>query len=120
LWQAAQQQQNLVSRDRPLSFITALPCLADNRTESVTAAMPEQQPAPVAGPSHLLKGAIALRLVHDMPLAPGISIVDSTQGWQLHGDAMVNGRAVNDGARLAAGDRISLPDGDVLLIEVRE
>ena len=117
LWQAAQQHgEVLVNRQGPLIFITSLPCLVAESNGPIEPAVLE--PLPVPRPTHLLSGNTARPLSPGLALADGVEIVDGGAGWQLRGTAVVNGEPCEEGQLLAAGDRIALPAGEALFIEV--
>ncbi|PLW68360.1 hypothetical protein [Pseudohalioglobus lutimaris] len=121
LWRAALRHgDHLVQRDGPVSFVTRLPCLAGDEQQTVAPIEPTlMKPVPVARPSHLLSGAIARPLVDGLRIATGVNVVDGASGWELSDSIAVNGQSAAGGTLLAVGDRITLPEGEALLIEVK-
>ena len=124
-----QHQAQLVQRGQALSFVTALPCLAES-TEAITATAmepappPEPEPAPVPPTAtHLLRGTKAVSLATDgTDVGNGWQLVAAERAWQLRGEGaapQVNGAQYSPGRMLGAGDRLSVDgDTDALLIEV--
>ncbi|MEH6587269.1 MAG: hypothetical protein V7720_11970 [Halioglobus sp.] len=120
LWQAMQQQtEQLLNRSGPLSFVTALPCLATDNNGPIEPATLEPMPVAISHPTHLLTGATAKPLVSGMTLAPGLEVTQGQQGWQLQGSASVNGTQNQGDEALGVGDVIGTADGaEIQLIEV--
>ncbi|MEP4147109.1 MAG: hypothetical protein ABJL54_07790 [Halioglobus sp.] len=120
LWQAMQQlTDHLLNRDGPLSFVTALPCLASSDSGPIEPAALEPMPVAITHPTHVLVGSTARPLAGKVQLAPGIDLAKGDQGWLLNGVASVNGQEANQNQPLAAGDIIGSPDGVTYqLIEV--
>ncbi len=116
--------EQLVQRERALSFVTALPALAPGpvaapaATVSAVAATP---PRPAA--THLLQGHRALPLAAaGSTLGQGWHLEHSAAGWRLRGATaglLVNGSSCQPDQVLGGGDTIRAGTGpDLLLIEV--
>ncbi len=120
LWRAMQQlTDHLLNRDGPLSFITALPCLAADDSSPIEPVVLEPMPVAITHPTHVLIGATAKPLTGTVNLAPGLTLEQQAQGWLLTGVATINGTAAKADEPLAAGDVIGSADGVAFkLIEV--
>ncbi|MEZ5502540.1 MAG: hypothetical protein R3E50_07685 [Halioglobus sp.] len=115
-------QEQLVQREQALSFVTALPCLAQAPVSGGPAA-PTPAAEPPRRPTHLLQRHLARPLIESgTALGNDWELYWSSQGWQLRGAgtaARVNDRAYLPGQILGTGDAIAIGGADpVLLIEV--
>jgi hypothetical protein len=130
-----QHLDRLVQRNETLNFITALPSLSETISpsrgdESTPPPIPEHSPPPteeipVAMPTHLLQGAVAIPLRSEgIELARDLEIFSSDGRWQLRGNVAgsqrVNGEVYREGTALKSGDSISSDAvTNAVLIEVQ-
>ena len=121
LWQAAiSHGDGLLNRAGPLSFMTALPCLAVEDNGPIQPVSLEPMPAATAPPpTHLLTGSSARALAQGMTPAPGLTISRTGEQWQVSGQGSLNGEALEGARELASGDSLAAADGsEFTLIEV--
>lgn len=115
------QAAQLVVKDGPLSFISALPDLA--ATETADAGIIPAAPTAQArsAPTHLLSGATARPLgAGPVTLAGQATLLKNGEDWVLQGDATVNGEPAGSGRQLQAGDIVEIQDREFRLIEVAD
>ena len=122
----AEHEAKLVQRDRALTFVTSLPCLAqaiqpDAPAPAETTAESSLPSGPA--PTHVLLEDVARPLLADgTAISQGLSIQQKGGHWLLVGEtstAQLNGQPVDQTTALSRGDRVKAADGtETLLIEV--
>ena len=118
--------ERLVERGQALSFVTALPVLADAAAPVQPAPQPTSQVPTAAdrpAATHLLQGHRALPLAAaGQTLGQGWSLHPTPAGWLLRGagaGVRVNGATRDPDTLLGGGDTLRIGDGpELLLIEV--
>ena len=129
-------QAQLIQREQALSFVTALPCLDQNKMAAPdsTIEAPEATSSAVnrrpikeltSQPTHILYQCTARPLIETgTTLGAGYDLYRSNGGWQLRDSgtpAIVNGATYHSGQILACGDTINIgadATDAALLIEV--
>ena len=123
----ASHETQLVQREQALTFVTALPCLAQPiDPETPAPAEPPVTDPPVAAgppPTHVLLADVARPLrAEGTDLGNGLSIYHNEGQWRLRGDtsmAQVNDRPADETTALWRGDKVVQADGsEAVLIEV--
>jgi hypothetical protein len=123
----ASHEAQLVQREQALTFVTALPCLAQPiDPDSPAPAEPSVTDSPVAAgpvPTHVLLVDIARPLrAEGTDLGDGLRIYQSDGQWRLSDDsskARVNGQPTDETTTLSRGDTVVHPGGtEAVLIEV--